>query len=346
MNISGTNGNDILSDPGPGGTLSIVVSGQGAEGVPPMINLLVNGVAVISNVSVTADHNIGQTQIVSASIPAGTSVTSVAIQYTNDTVSPDATAAGQDRNIYLSSVTLDGSALDASSATYARTLNGAPFDTIAGTFEMKWGGTQTFSGSAVTTAAAAGGSITNDTIDGLAGVDTMSYSGARAEYSFSESSAGHWTVTHGSEVDSLANVERLQFSDMHHALDMEAGAGTVAKLIATLWGESFLSSKDFVGIGLSFADQGYTASQLAAFAVGTVAFQQRAGSTSNTDFVHTVAANVGYGGDVTGYIQELDSGATTKADLAVMASNYMLANASALNHVTLMGVMHDGIDYV
>ena len=324
--------------------MSIVASGQSAEGIPPVINLLVNGVAVLSNVSITADHNLGQTQTVSASIPSGTNVTSVAIQYTNDTVSPDASAAGQDRNVYLTSVNLDGTALDASSATYARTLNGAPYDSIPGTFDMKWGGTQTFSGPAVTAAAAAAGVATNDTIDGLAGLDTLVYANARAEYSITMTSAAHWTVTHGTETDSVANVERLQFGDMKHALDMDAGAGTVAKLIATLWGESYLSAKDFVGVGLHYSDQGYSATQLAALAVGTSQFQARAGSSSNADFAHTVAANLGYTGDVSGYIQQLDAGTTTKADLAVMAAGYMADHLAA--HVTLMGVMQGGIDYV
>jgi hypothetical protein len=340
MNITGTNGNDILQNPGGGSLVFVLAASSADNGIWPNVNILVNGVVVQANVTVTANNATGATQTVTVSVPS--SATSFAIQYTNDSQT-DWTSG--DRNVYIKSVSLNGVSFSPSTATYDRTQNGAYFDTIQGQADMVWGGQMTFTGTAVQTAAAAG-VTTSDTIDGLAGLDTLVYSGARGEYSFSESSAGHWTVTHGSEIDSVANVERLQFSDMHHALDMEAGAGTVAKLIATLWGESYLASRDFVAIGLRYADQGFTATQLAAFAVGTTEFQARAGSSSNSDFVHTVAANIGYGGDVTSYIQQLDSGATTKADLAVMASDYMVANMSATNHVTLMGVMHGGIDYV
>lgn len=342
MNITGTPGNDTLYNPGASGTLSVVVSGQSAEGLPPIIKLLVNGVAVTSNVSVTADHSLGATQTVSAVIPAGTNVTSVAIEYVNDTVSPEANAAGQDRNLYVTSVSLNGSSLEASSATYARTLNGEPFDQISGTFEMKWGGTQTFSGPAVTSAAASSSVATSDTVDGLAGLDALVYAGARAEYTIGHPS--NWTVAHGAELDTVVNIERLQFSDMKHALDMDAGSGTVAKLIATLFGQSYLGIEEYAGAGIRLADQGLSALQIAEFAVNTSEFQQRAGSTSNEAFVNTVAANLGYTGETGGFLADLNAGNLTKAALAVMASEYVAANMG--NYATLMGVMQTGIDYV
>lgn len=340
MNITGTSGNDLLQNPG-GGSLSFVLAATSAEnGIWPNINILVNGVTVQANVTVTANNATGATQTVTVTAPAGT--TSFAIQYTNDTQTDWTTG---DRNVFIKSITLNGVSISPTIATYDRTQNGAYFDTVPGQADMVWGGQMTFSGTTVQSAAAAGG-VTSDTIDGLAGFDILQYGGARAEYSITESSAGHWTITHGSEVDSVTNVERLQFADMHHAIDMQGSAGTVAKLIATLWGESYLSAKDFVTVGLRLADQGSTPTQLAAMAVGTAEFQARAGSSSNADFVKTVAANLGYTGDTSGYLNQLNSGATTKADLAVMASEYMTATMSSTNHVTLMGVMHGGIDYL
>lgn len=334
MIITGTNGNDVLQNPGGSGSLVLVLAGTSADGgVWPSINILVNGVAVQSNISVTANNATGATQTVTVPVP--TNATSVAIQYTNDSQTDWNSG---DRNLYIKSVSLNGVALDPTTASYDRTQNGAYFDTVAGQADMVWGGTLTFSGATVTSAAASTSVATSDSIDGLAGLDTLVYAGARGEYTISHPS--NWTVTHGAEVDTVVNVERLQFSNMKHALDMNGNAGGVAKLIGALFGESYLSVKEYVGVGLNLADQGRSGTQLADLAVNTSQFQQRAGSFSNADFVHTVAQNLGYTGDVSGFIADLDAGRTTKAALAVMAAD------TSYNAAHLVGVMQAGIDYV
>ena len=336
----GTSGNDTFQNLGGGGSLVLVLAGSPADGaVWPNINIIVNGVVVQSNVSVTANNATGATQTVTVPVPAN--ATSFAINYTNDSQTDWNSG---DRNLYVKSVTLNGVAFDPATATYDRTQNGAYYDTVAGQADMVWGGTLTFSGTAVASAAASGGVGTNDTFNGLAGLDTVVYSGARAEYGIAMGSSGSFTVSHGAEVDTTVNVERLQFSNMKHALDMNAGSGTVAKLIATLWGQSYLSVKEFAGVGINLADQGRTALQLAELAVNTSEFAQRAGSFSNADFVNTVKANLGYTGDTSGFLADLNAGSMTKAQLAVMASDYMASNMAS--YATLMGVMQTGIDYV
>lgn len=337
---TGTSGNDTFQNLGGGGSLVLVLAGSAADGgIWPNVNILVNGVVVQANISITANNATGATQTVTVPVPS--SATSVAIQYTNDTQTDWNSG---DRNVYIKSVTLNGVALSPSTASYDRTQNGAYYDTIAGQADMVWGGTMTFSGPTVASAAAAGGVGTSDTFNGLAGLDTVMYGGARAEYGIAMGSGGSFTVSHGSEVDTVANVERLQFSNMKHALDMNAGAGTVAKLIATLFGESYLGIREYAGVGISLVDQGRTALQLAEMAANTSQFQQRAGSFSNADFVATVAANLGYTGDTSGYLADLNAGTTTKAALAVMAADYMASTMGS--HVMLMGVMQTGIDYV
>lgn len=337
--FTGTSGNDTFQNLGGGGSLVLVLAASSAGGIWPNVNILVNGVVVQANISITANNATGATQTVTVSVP--TSATSFAINYTND--SQESWESG-DRNVYIKSVALNGVALSPTTASYDRTQNGAYFDTVQGQADMVWGGTLTFSGATVASAAAAGGVGTSDTFNGLAGLDTVVYSGARAEYGIAMGSGGSFTVNHGSEVDTLVNVERLQFGNMKHALDMNAGAGTVAKLIATLFGESYLGIKEYAGAGIALVDQGRTALQLADMAANTSQFQQRAGSFSNEAFVSTVAANLGYTGDTSGYLADLNAGTTTKAALAVMAADYMASTMAS--HVTLMGVMQTGIDYV
>lgn len=337
--FNGTAGNDTFQNLGGSGSLVLVLAASSAGGSWPNVNIIVNGVVVQSNISVTADNAAGATQTVS--VPVASGATSVAINYTNDSQASWETG---DRNVYIKSIALNGVALSPATATYDRTQNGAYFDTVQGQADMLWGGTLTFSGATVANAAASGGAGTNDTFNGLAGLDTVVFSGARAEYNIAMGSGGSFTVSHGAEVDTTVAVERLQFSNMKHALDMNAGSGTVAKLIATLFGQQFLSVKEYAGAGISLADQGRTALQIAELAVNTGEFGTRAGSFSNADFVNTVAANLGYTGDTSGYLADLNAGTLTKASLAVMASDYMASNMAS--YAQLMGVMQTGIDYV
>lgn len=343
--FTGTSDNDTFQNLGGGGSLVLVLSGTSAEGgIFPKITVLVDYKAVADATNVEISAVPPATQTVIALVPSG--ATRVAIHYGNDEQS---SWTSGDRDLYVTSVTLNGVDLPPSTAVYDRTVNDQYHSTIQGQAEMKWSGTLTFSGATVANAAASGGAGTNDTFNGgLAGLDTVVYSGARAEYNIAMGSGGSFTVSHGAgagaEVDTTVNVERLQFSNMKHALDMNAGAGTVAKLIATLWGQSYLSVKEFAGVGISLADQGRTGLQIAELAVNTSQFAQRAGSFSNADFVSTVAANLGYTGDTSGFLADLNADSMTKAQLAVMASDYMASNMAS--YATLMGVMQTGIDYV
>ncbi|MDG1286168.1 MAG: flagellin [Rickettsiales bacterium] len=72
--------------------------------------------------------------------------------------------------------------------------------------------------SAVLSTSGAGGLDGNDTIDGGAGTDIVSFDGARADYSISQNYKGDYIVTDNragspNGTDVLSNVEQLQFSD-------------------------------------------------------------------------------------------------------------------------------------
>jgi Ca2+-binding RTX toxin-like protein len=100
----------------------------------------------------------------------------------------------------------------------------------------------------------------DDIIFGGAGIDTAIFSGLRSQYSLSAQSAGGYQVT-----DSVASrngavmvtgVERLQFSDTSLALDLDGNAGKVAKILGAIFGQSAVSNKSYVGIGLGYLDSG------------------------------------------------------------------------------------------
>lgn len=344
--INGTSGNDTIQPFG--NSLSLTLSGTIAEGVRPIINVLVNGTVVLSHVTITADANVGATQVISVLLPAG-AVSSIDLQYTND----DQVDNTQDRNLLVSRINLNGHDLPVSAVNYTRLAGGAVFDTLTGAQWldltggqpiMKWGGTLDLSGPAVTSATPVGGG--NLSIDGLGGIDTVMLGGARAEYGVSASSGG-FTVNKlaGGETLSLANVERLDFQGGNSvALDLNGHAGTTAGIISALFGQSFLANPTFVGIGISLLDQGMTPLQLVALAESTGVFQQLAGSTSNTDFVKLVYQNVvgtaPSAEQLNLYVDLLDSGNFTQASLGLLAAQ------TPVNQAHLVGLAQTGIEFI
>ena len=337
--INGTNGNDVIQAPAGGasaGSIVLVVAGSVAQGIPPIFNVLVNGVVVMANVVATADHLAGATQQVVVPLAAGTPVSSVAIDYIND----PQTDFTQDRNLFVASVTLDGTSLPLASGSYFRNGFTPPDNIIPGQADMKWGGTMTFSGAVVQNAVAnAGGNVF---IDGLGGIDTVNFSGLRSAFTVTHNPTD-FTVIGATQGAHLTNVERVHFDDLNVAIDMSGNAGTTAKLIAALFVKSFLDNEVFVGVGLRLLDGGASESAVAALAVNTTQFAAVAGSFSNTDFVRLVYHNV-VGVDpgasaLASFVGQLDSGAVTKADLAVLAAEH------ALNQVNIVGVAN-GIEFI
>jgi len=333
--INGTSGNDVLEPYG--SSLWLSLSGTPAEGMWPSVNVLVNGVVVLSGISVTANHWAGQTQLVSVPIADGTNVTNVTIEYTNDT---QASWESGDRNLFVTNVSLNGDILPVTAAVYHRTGG----TDIPGQSDMIWGGSLEFSGAVVANATPiTGGTVS---VDGMAGIDTVVLdSSTRAQYSVTKTSSTGYTATEvgGNKVVTMTSIERLDFSDINVALDMTGNAGTVAELISAIFGSAYLSTEQYVGIGLQMIDSGTSAAAAAEMAIGTALFTSLAGSTSNTDFVELVYNNVmGHGpsqSELNQYVGMLDSGAETKVSLAVMAAE------SNQNAVHLVGFMDTGIEY-
>lgn len=333
-----TSGNDVIQPFGD--NLLLVLSANSAAGIWPVVNVLVNGVAALSNVSITADNNLGQTQLLSIALPAGTPISSVTLQYVNDENTPTS-----DRNLYLSSISLNGHALPPSTATYVRTIDGQVFDTIVGQGDMFWGGELRFSGAVVTGATAhAGGTLS---VDGLGGIDTVMLSGAHADYGISQTASGY-TVTRlaGGQTLNLSNVERLDFQSGNSvALDIggEGAAAMAAAVISALFGQASVSNPEFMGIGIGLLDHGMTPLQLVALAESTPVFRSMVGSGSNASFVNLVYQNVvGHAptaAELDLYVSMLNSGAFTQASFGLLAAE------TGINQAHLVGFVQTGIEF-
>ncbi|MBM3339457.1 MAG: calcium-binding protein [Betaproteobacteria bacterium] len=114
------------------------------------------------------------------------------------------------------------------------------------------------------------GGAGEDIIRGGNGMDVASYAGKLGDFelrlALNDESVvidlrGPWTIDKGvapyafQGIDSVRNVERYIFSDFQVAADLDANAGAAARILATCFGKSFVSSPTFSGIALKVVDQ-------------------------------------------------------------------------------------------
>jgi len=125
-----------------------------------------------------------------------------------------------------------------------------------------------------------------DQVFGEGGRDTLLYWGNRAEYTLSARNEIVLVVSTETD-DQLTSVERLQFTDTSIALDLEGNAGTVAKILGSVFGVDAISNDVYAGIGLDYLDnQGYSPEQLMDLAL------RASGAQTNADVVDTLYYNI------------------------------------------------------
>ncbi|MGZ5052422.1 MAG: hypothetical protein ACXWF8_14445 [Methylobacter sp.] len=184
----------------------------------------------------------------------------------------------------------------------------------------------------------------NDAIDGGLGIDTVTFSGNRNQYTLTQNSAGYQVqdnISGRDGLDSLENVERLRFSDVNVALDLAGNAGTTAKILGAVFGREFVSNKQYAGIGLQLLDGGTSYSNLMQTAIEA----KLGGAPSNIAVVNLLYTNVV--GTAPGkadsdyYVGLLDSHVYTAASLGIMAADTSLNTAN----INLVGLSQTGLEY-
>ena len=169
-----------------------------------------------------------------------------------------------------------------------------------------------------------------DLIDAGAGVDRVRYSSTSTEFDISRN--GDEVIVAGAQdYETLANVERIQFTDRSYAIDTEGNAGIAAKTVIACFGGP--SINQYLGPALSLVDQGYTFSSLANLVVDAGLLDAATGGT-NQGFVNHVFANV-VGRDPSAlesaiYVNQLESGDISQSGLLALAAQTSLADAQMM----------------
>ena len=180
-----------------------------------------------------------------------------------------------------------------------------------------------------------------DLIDGGLGTDTVVYSGPLKQYTVNKSGSRYIVSepTGSDDTDYLTNIERLKFSDKSIALDLDGNAGTTAKILGAVFGKESVSNKNYVGIGLSFLDAGWTYDNLAGLALDA------AGAKTNDQIVSLLWTNVigtkPTAADKQPFIALLDNGISAGA-LAHLAAD----TSFNTTNINLVGLAQTGIEYI
>jgi hypothetical protein len=180
----------------------------------------------------------------------------------------------------------------------------------------------------------------DDVIDGGSGIDIAAFQGLRSQYVITVSTGGT-TVAGPDGVDSLTQVERLQFDDVDIATDLGGNAGMTAKLLGAVFGSAAVHNTSFVGIGLNLFDSGWTYTQVADLALDAALGSARS-NTSVFDLLyfdtvgsHAAQATADY------WVGQLQSGAMSQAQLATFAADMDLN----LANIGFVGLTTTGVEY-
>ena len=185
----------------------------------------------------------------------------------------------------------------------------------------------------------------SDIVDGQGGVDIVRFSSKSTEFKVSqENTTGYWNAEATNNMSGsieLRNVERLVFSDTSWAIDFgeSQNASITAKILGAVFGKDSLSNKNYVGIGLSFLDSGWTYDNLAGLALDA------AGAKTNDQIVSLLWTNVigtkPTAADKQPFIALLENGMSAGA-LAHLAAD----TSFNTTNINLVGLAQTGIEYI
>ena len=183
-------------------------------------------------------------------------------------------------------------------------------------------------------------------VTGTTEVDTYTVGGTSTEFTIAKTDnkiALASTLATSVNI-TLADHERIVFSDKAIAYDAAGRAGDVYALLAAALGTADVT-KAYTGIGIKLADGGWTNKELASALLATDVYKTDAGGVSNETFIKHVYKNVmgtnATLAEVTSYTTWMTSNSYTQSDVLVMASEL----ASFETAIGLVGLATTGIEY-
>ena len=184
-----------------------------------------------------------------------------------------------------------------------------------------------------------------DSVDGGSGIDTAFVNDASTEYEFTRQGGKIFMAQKSSQnIDTLIGVERVEFTDLSVALDVDSGPGQAYRIYKA----AFNRAPDLAGIGywISRMDDQLDMIQLAQRFVDSAEFRTVYGSKpSNAEFVAKLYQNVlGRTPDTAGYnwwVNKMNTDAS-KSFAKVLAD----FSEGTENTTALAGQLDDGVEFL
>lgn len=183
-------------------------------------------------------------------------------------------------------------------------------------------------------------------VTGTTGIDTYTVGGKSTEFTVTKTAEKiELDSTLATNVEfNLADHERVVFTDKAIAFDATGRAGDVYALLSAALGTADVTNT-YKGLGIYFADAGWTNKELATALLATDVYKTDAGGVSNETFIKHVYKNV-FGTDatlaqVTEYTAWMTNSKLTQADVLVAASEL----AAFETTIGLVGLATTGIEY-
>ncbi len=183
----------------------------------------------------------------------------------------------------------------------------------------------------------------DDYLNGGAGLDTAGVHDTLADSTVQSTGSGVWTLTSNDGIDTLAEIERVQFSDAMLALDIEGNAGQAYRLYQAAFDR--LPDQEGLGYWISALDSGFGLNATALCFIQSAEFTATYGSpgtVSNQQFLTLLYANVlDRVPDQAGLAYWLNDMANGYSRESVLVS----FSESAENKQNVIGAIENGIEY-
>ena len=191
------------------------------------------------------------------------------------------------------------------------------------------------------------GGVGDDFLIGGEGKDTAVYAQAKLAYVMTAADMLEIKVASTQDgVDMLNGIERLEFSDVKLAFDLDGSAGHAALLMGCVAGKASLQNKELVGDVLAWIPDNSSLADVSQLLVNEGIVATVAGGTDNTSFVKLLMRNV-LGSDsdvalVNSLTSLIDTGAHSQASMLTAASQL---DANKIQ-VDLIGLSQTGLEYI
>lgn len=180
-----------------------------------------------------------------------------------------------------------------------------------------------------------------DKVNGTAFVDIVKEPLSYSSTKVTRISDGTWQVQNKltpADIDSLLDIERIEFNDLSVALDISGAAGQVAKILGSVFGPSYVKNTAFAGIGLAYLDAGMSYLDLCDLAAAA------AGLSSPDLLISTLLKN-STGLEATtqnkaAYLQAISTGASYATVVRQIADSSVNAQSIKLTEIASTGLTY------